>query len=792
MFSFRIAMLFIAFVFFIPATLFAEQKFSVSGTVRSTEGPTLPNATIFVHELNIGTTTDSEGYFEFLKIKPGSYHVHVYYTGYETAVKTFKVEDKPERLEIFLKPTSLELKAFVLEESILNIDNDERSIAVDVIDKNFIEKNASSSFAKTLEKLPGINSINLGTGISKPVIRGMSFNRIVVAENGIKQEGQQWGADHGLEIDQYNIERVEIIKGPASLIYGSDAMGGVVNIRPPVFPVDGTFASSVNLFGATNNDLLGTSLMAAGNKKGKIFRFRLTHQNYGDYKVPAESFNYNGYILPIVNGRLKNTAGNENNFTTAIGLNKNWGYSTVTLSVFEQHAGLFAGAHGTPRAYQLQHDGDYRDIGLPSQKTRHVKVMSNTNVLFKKNWLAIDLGYQNNNREELSLPHSHGVARVVESNLEHGLRLQTYTANIRYNIQNSERSSRTYGASGNFQEHKRDGFQFLLPDYTSGNMAAFVFQKYKAGEKLHLNAGIRYDQTFIHIYPYMEPVYESSGSSHYVQKNSEQEKAFGNVSGGLGLSWLMNDALNFKANLGSSFRTPAPYELSANGIHHGAFRHEMGDSSLSSERGYQLDLGLHFHKKEFLASFTPFVNYFNDYIFLSPSGRFSPLPEAGQLYRFMQTDALLAGAEFKSDYHISQALHIGFAGEYVFSMDLLNHYPLPFTPPFSGELEIEYELDKIGNKLSKTFLNFSVKATSAQNFTGRNEPSTPGYFLMNINSGTAVKVKEYQFQVVFSVHNLANNPYFAHLSRYRVLNLPEPGRNFRISLFLPLTNYKSK
>jgi iron complex outermembrane recepter protein len=770
-----------------PFQLYSQQFFSISGTVYSNDGSTLPGATVFLHELNLGTTTNSEGFFEILKVKPGNYHVHIYYTGFETAVKTFRIDSKNEYFTFLMKPSSLELKAFVLEESILNIDNNERSLNVEVIDKGFIEKNASTSFAKTLEKIPGINSINMGTGISKPVIRGMSFNRIAVAENGVKQEGQQWGADHGLEIDQYNVERVEIIKGPASLIYGSDAMGGVINIRPPVFPQEGSFISSLTSFGATNNDLLGTSLFAAGNTKGKIFRARLTHQTYGDYKVPAEDFTYNGFVLPLINNRLKNTAGQETSFSSTFGLNRNWGYSTVTVSVFGQHAGLFAGAHGTPRAYQLGDDGDNRDIGYPAQKTQHVKVLSNTNVLLKKNWLTMDIGYQQNHRQEMSLPHAHGIQSPINTgNIEHDLLLQTWSANMRYHHQASERSSRIYGVSGIFQQHRRQGFQFLLPDFISGNAAAFIFQKYKLREKLNVNAGLRYDQTVLDIKSYLEPIYEKPGQTELRAKNPAIVRNFGNFSGGAGLAWIISEKFDLKTNLGSSFRTPTPNELSSNGIHHGAFRFEMGDSSLVPERGYQLDIGLHYHKGDFIVAFTPFFNYFHNYIFLAPSGRFSPLPEAGQVYRFSQTEAILTGGELKADYHLTEALHLGFTSEYVYSMDLKNYYPLPFIPPFSSEVELEYEVEKAGKHLQKSFFNVAVKGFSPQKQTGRNEPATPGYFLINFNAGTNVEISGYKFKVLFSINNLADTHYLNHLSRYRILNLPEPGRNFRISFSFPL------
>ena len=775
-----------------PLHLFAQAFYALKGTVSDTENNLLPGATVFIHELNTGTTTDVNGKFEFLTIKPGSYHIHIYYTGFETAVREFKIIKADESFHISLKPTSLELKAFVIEESTLNIDNEERSMSVEVINREFIQKNTGTSFARTLEKIPGISSISFGTGISKPVIRGMSFNRVAVTENGIKQEGQQWGADHGLEIDQYNVDRVEIIKGPASLIHGSDAMGGVINIRPPVLPHENTLSSSVLLTGATNNNLLGTSAMVAGNKAGNSLRCRLSHQQYSDYKVPADSFTYNNYKLPIYEGRLKNTSGIENNFSTTAGIQRNWGNSTLTFSLFDQHAGLFSGAHGIPRAYELVHDGDYSNVDVPAQKTRHHKLIFNTNLLIRENWLIIDLGLQKNHRQELSLPHAHGKNPTANGNIELDLALQTYSGNIRYQIDKTDKLSRIFGLSGNFQQHQRGGFLFLLPDFTTGNIAGFVFQKYKFSSSLFFNAGLRYDQTVVRINEFLEPVYEDQSSvHHYITRNHNINRNFGNFSGGVGLSWIPSESWNLKLNAGSSFRSPAPNELASNGIHNGAFRHELGDSLLESERGYQLDLGLSWHNENFMYSFTPFFYYFDNYIFLSPSSKFSTLPEAGQIYKFIQTEAISTGGELKTDYHISKALHFGITGEWVFAHDVRTQYPIPFTPPLSAEIEAEYELESIKRAFDDLYFNFNIQTFAGQNRTARNEPKTPAYSLLNFSTGTYIKIKNQKLQLIFNLNNLTNKKYLNHLSRYRLLNLPEPGRNFRITLIIPF-DYKIK
>jgi iron complex outermembrane recepter protein len=777
--------LFTAFFIICFSHSLAQSLFNLRGEVKDEHGILLPGATVFIHEIQIGTVSNQDGKFEFYKIKPGAYHLHVQYTGYTAAVRNFKIDNQDLFLSITIKQSSIELKTFIMEESTLKIEEEATSVTIEVINQEYIQKNISNSFAKTLEKLPGINTISMGSGIAKPVIRGMSFNRVAVAENGIKQEGQQWGADHGLEIDPYNVDRVEIIKGPASLIFGSDAMAGVINIRPPLLPKENSFLSSVLLTGATNNDLVGTSIMAAGNKNGNIFRLRYSHQDYGDIRVPAERFTYNGFLLPIENGRLKNTAGNERNFSATSGVIRNWGYSTITFNSFNQRAGLFPGAHGIPRAFQLRHDGDFRNIDIPSQITRHLKVTSNSNILWKKNWLVVDIGAQQNHRQELSLPHLHGLGPRPASNIEHDLLLSTVSSNIRYNINKNDKTNIIYGISGSYQQHRQGGFHFLLPDFTLGNVGVFYFKRHEIKPGVHLNGGLRYDHHTLFINRFEEPVYADSETiSGYNLIVDNISRTYNNFSGGAGVSLVSSEFVNWKINLGSSYRIPTPNELSANGVHHGMFRHEMGDSTLLPERGYQLDLAYIYHQPDFVFSVTPFFWYFANYIFLTPTAQFSRLPEAGQLYRFRQSEAILSGGEVKADYHINKNLHTGVTGELVFAHNLTDGYPLPFTPPFAVEFESGYEME-IEKRIESFFVNCSYKIFAPQTLTARNEPSTPGYSIINVAAGLNIKLGQQKMQVFFHINNLTNNRYMHHLSRYRILNLPEPGRNFRFTLIIP-------
>jgi len=370
----RISGLFLFLLSF--CALSSAQSYEIKGRIVDEQGEGLLGATVYLHETLQGTSTNDSGYFYLKGLNRGTYHLHVTYVGYHAYSENVRVGDSTEYLLIELHQSDLELHEAIIEDNALKLEQGDYTISVQVIDSKSLERNQGTTLSNALEQVPGINSINMGVAVSKPVIRGMSGNRIVVAENGIKQEGQQWGADHGLEIDPFNAERIEIIKGPASLLYGSDAMGGVIHIKQPLIPLTGTHEGKFKGIYKSVNSTYGGTASASGNSSGWVYRLRATWLEYGDYHVPADSFTYNRYTLPIEDGTLKNTAGKEQHLDGQIGLHRKWGYSRISISNYNQNIGVFSGAIGIPRAYNLVDDGKSRKIELPNQRIIYHKIIS--------------------------------------------------------------------------------------------------------------------------------------------------------------------------------------------------------------------------------------------------------------------------------------------------------------------------------------------------------------------------------------------------------------------------------
>ena len=410
---------------------FAQGSFQVKGTIldQQTKKP-IEGATI--NDGSVYTFSSKEGEFTINNVSLGKHVFEISYLGYVSKNVTVEVNKSTKELIIVMVPSNTvldEVHIFGKAES----EEDRELPAITLkASKEFMNAHRENSLMQTLSNIPGVSTINIGSGQSKPVIRGLGFNRISVVQNGIKHEAQQWGSDHGLEIDQYDIEQIKIIKGPASLLYGSDAIAGVVDIQAPTIPTKQTVSGELNLLAETNNDLVGASLGVQGRYERWFHRGRLTLRDYADYKVPTDKINYDSYVFELENNKLRNTSGTEINVSYSLGfLGENIKSETFFSNVSAKN-GFFANAHGLEvRASSIDYDSSNRDIDLPYHKVNHFKIVNNTTVYKGENSIDIELGYQNNYREEHSEPVPHGFMPKPSDSKERVFNKSTYSANGR-------------------------------------------------------------------------------------------------------------------------------------------------------------------------------------------------------------------------------------------------------------------------------------------------------------------------------------------------------------------------
>lgn len=658
------------------------------------------------------------------------------------------------------------------------------------IPKEFFEHNNNGNVIKALEELPGVQSIDIGSGFSKPMIRGAGFNRIAVVENGIKQQGQQWGADHGLEIDAFNVEGVNLIKGAASLLYGSDAMGGVLEIRPLSANRPQGFFGELSLLGKSVNDALGASLMAGLHRGHWTFQGRYSEQHFGDYRVPTDTIVYLTLRLPIYNGRMKNTAGIERDGSLTA-LYRNGRYTaSYALSNAYQKSGFFPGAHGIPDVARLIDDGDARNIELPYAWVNHIKASTHQQYAFQRSIWSIDLGYQYNHREEWSAFHTHydgQTAPATNPDLELQFLLHTLTANAKTLILWNDKVTSTLGFNSEVQDNSIGGYAFLLPSYRRQTAGIYAMSEWSLNKQWTLSGGLRYDVGHIAIDAFSDPYlsiyllqqgYSASEVDNYQWSSYAVDRWLGDWSGALGAVGNLSNGWLFKANLGRCYRLPSANELAANGVHHGTFRHEQGDTTLHSEQGWQLDIDFSKEWDRMRLELSPFFNLYSNYIFLTPTSQWSLLPHAGQIYRYQEAPAILTGGEINYEYHITSHLCYQLKGEYVYTYNIERHTALSFSPPASMRNTLNYYLP-FGD------LFVAVQSIAPQNHIAQNEETTPGTTILHLGCHLKVPLGKHHLLVNLTVNNLLNTRYYNHLSFYRRVEVPEPGRNISISVKLP-------
>lgn len=670
-------------------------------------------------------------------------------------------------------------------------------LSIDILNADSIQKYQAGSLMQTLSRLPGVNAIGIGPNQSKPQIRGLGFNRVATVENGIKHEGQQWGLDHGLEIDQFSVGSAEVLKGASSFLYGSDAIGGVIRLLPPTeLPEDG-FKGNLNVLTKSNNATYGGSFHAQGRKGHWVFGGGFTHLDYADYKVPTDTVYVYNYAVRLKDRHVRNTAGRETHFQLRSGYISDRFSSILYLSNYHTKLGFFANAHGLePRGVDTAlYDKSSRDIGFPSQTVNHLKLINRSFIDWDKHKLWIDLGYQKNYRQEYNNYTAHGYMppvypqdMTVPIYLERLYDKQIYSMTLKDQFSLAKHRL-TIGANGDYQDNRIDGWSFLIPSYRQKAMGLFAYDQYLLDDRTTLYGALRYDYSHIHTSSYQDwfdSQLEGNQTARIVRA-SELSRSFNSLVWSIGAGRQFG-SVETKINLGKSFRAPIAQELAANGVNYHYFSYEKGNGSLSPEQSYQLDLSLTWSAKKAAAALTPFFNYFSNYIYLNPTSRYDQYYGAGnQIFEYTESRVRRYGAELKVSYQPLKQWKVELLGEYVRSEQLSGAkkgYTLPFSPAPSILMDLSWAA-KNSKHFKDTYLSIDCKWTAAQYHVVPPEEFTPAYQVFNFRTGTQVNFAKSAIQLRLQIQNLFDKKYMDHTSFYRLIALPEQGRNFILSIGVP-------
>lgn len=647
------------------------------------------------------------------------------------------------------------------------------------INSSYLESHFAGSLMQTLDNLPGVKAMAIGSGQSKPLIRGMGFNRMAVIENGIKHESQQWGDDHGLEINQFDIDKVEIIKGPSALLYGSDAIGGVLNLYSNYAPKS-DLEAKILLFTHSNNKSIGFATKI-GQRKNRFFYFLgLSMLDYADYRVTADSIQYYSYRVALKSKRLRNTAGTERNGNLMFGYFKGDFQTNIKISNNNSKNGFFANAHGLEvRLSDIDYDKSVRDVNLPYQSVNHFKIINHTAWSKGSLLLESNLAYQNNIRKEYSEPVSHGYMPQPSGTLERKFNKDTYSAHIGVKKYYSTQNYFQIGANLEQQSNKIGGWGFIIPNFRALNIGSFLFNQIKMGQNIIINEGIRYDYANIDIDSYTDwyktPM--DNQDSVYKQRSINSQKQFNSFTWSLGVNYHTDNWI-FKLNLGKSFRIPIAKELGADGINYHIFRYEKGNNNLSPEQSYQLDFAMQYNNKRWEINIEPFINYFPNYIYLNPTAKYT---EGLQTYYYTQAKVFRYGFEIQLLFHFNEKLETELKSDYLYSVQLSGDkkgYTLPFSVPSSADFNVKYTL----NNENLCFVTCNIRVVDAQKEIVPPEKITDGYWLLNASLTKHFCINRYILKMILQAKNILNKHYYNHTSFYRLMDIPEAGLNIMITL----------
>lgn len=739
----------ILFLFLLGCS-FAANSQQLTGTILNNENKPIENAEVHIESLQLRTTSDSEGNFEFNDLPKAVLKIKIAVLGYKTVNKEVDLK-QTDKLDV-----AMETSVFNMDEVIVSAPfnklQSENVMKVEKTTLKQLREAGAITLAEGLGQTPGVESVSTGVGIAKPVIRGLRGNRIIVYNAGVRLENQQWGEEHGLGVDDAGIESYEVIKGPASLLYGSDALGGVIYFNPEKFASNDEFNANAGTTYFSNTNGYKAQFGAKKSINGWKFIANASRSEHSDYET--------GDGTSITNSRF-----NETNFNTAIGFNNKFIASTLRYLHNSSELGI---------TEEIGDQTNTKSLEEPFQDLSS-NLISVTNTIFLKNSkITANFGFNNNVRKEFEEHHHDEEEEVEEEEHEENeeaaldLALKTYNYDIKWHLPKKNNLEAIVGVQGIYQTNENSGEEILIPDAKTNDIGLMTNAVYTQGEHT-FQGGIRFDHRNL------ETEYHSvehEGETHEFNPISED---YSNVSASLGYKTKLFKNLNTRVNLASGFKAPTLNELASNGEHHGSNRFEIGNSNLKSERSFQADLGLEYSNDYFEFVANGFYNNIADFIFASPTGA----KEEELEVEYLQENAMLYGGEFGVHFHPKEIdwLHVTSNFQTVVGEQENGDY-LPFIPASKLTSSVRANLPKRFKSLNNGFAALTLENNFDQENDAPFETRTGGFSLLNFGLGGNVTFDKVDLDFNFNINNLLDKSYVNHLSRLKANNIPNIGRNF--------------
>ncbi|RYF16011.1 MAG: TonB-dependent receptor, partial [Flavobacteriales bacterium] len=758
-------LLLLSFTFLIFGLVASAQNGFIKGTITSNGSPA-PNITVKVVGRNQMTKSDQKGFYILKNLPTGA--LELQFSGVSYKTKRIQTMVESDTLMISTDLSSLESN---LDEVVVTGVNRATAlrkspVPIAVLTKKTMDQNVNTNLIEAIVKgVPGVTAVTTGPNVSKPFIRGLGYNRVLTLYDGLRQEGQQWGDEHGIEVDEYGISKAEVVKGPASLTYGSDALAGVINMIPySPMQEDGKLTGDFTTNFQSNNGMVGASLGLAYIKNDWKYSFRASGKAAHNY--------YNK-----VDGYVFGTAFREYNVSASARVDKSWGYSKTAITYYNNLMEIPDGSRDSiSRRFtrQVLDDGDDiknrplvsdQDLNRYSinplhQHIQHYRFYNASQFKFGSSDLNILIGGQQSVRREYNHPTAPKQAGLY-------VVLNTLNYDVKYNLPDFAGIESTLGVNGMYQSNRsKDATDFPIPDYDLFDIGAFYFAKKSFG-KLDISGGVRMDRRNINWNNFYVGTDAQTGFGRKSDASDQMadlqfpsfNRNYYGFSGSVGFTYNLSERFLFKANIARGYRAPNITEIGSNGLDPGAHIVYLGNRTFKPEFNLQQDIGVIAYLQDADISLELFNNNIQNYIYQSrltdENGNPVVVVPGNLTYQYQQSKARLYGAELSVNLHPASAKWLNFNNSFAYVVGLNKNEELlrlhgseakylPFIPPLQIRSELKATAQKSIGVFSKPYVKVDAVLFADQNkfyALDNTETFTKGYTLFNAGVGSAIKSK---------------------------------------------------
>lgn len=780
---------------FMAGSLCAYSQNTISGNVTTTQNKPLDGAHIHIEELH--AISNPDGSYKMQNIPAGQHRVVVSYIGYKS-LDTLLYITGSTRLDAILKPEATQLQEVVLS---ANNAVPKNVIHEQKLKTETIEKYSNASLGDALKEIAGVYTLKTGNNIVKPVINGLHSSRVPVISNNVRLEDQQWGTEHAPNLDINSAGKISVIKGASALQYGGDAVGGIVLVEPVKVLKDTLFGKTI--LNAASNGRGGSisSSLQKGAEKGWAWNAAGTYKYMGDREAPD-------YVLSNTGNRESNFAGDVKYIGSDYDLSASYSFYDATIGIAKAtHIGnvsdlVRAINSGRPNVVEVF----TYDINAPRQEVQHHLAKLNFNKRFSDaSTLSVQYAFQHNSRKEFDIRRG---AFTNKPALD--LTLVTHSAQADWKKEADALTLKS-GISGSVQKNDANpdtNIRPLIPNYSKYDAGVYGIASYAFSDSFTAEAGARYDFSKMDASKfYQKSRWTNLGYdkefTHFItgdfgtQWLTNPQFTFHNISASIGIRKELNNGMQVLANASLAMRNPNPSELFSDGLHHSNGTIELGDLRTEKEKGYKFSATLLKSNGNFNFEVTPYLNLINNFIYLAPTEIEYTIRGAFPVYRYRQTDALLAGLDLHTNWKIASNWQHSFSFAYVYGQDTTKDQPLIEMPPLNiantirytkenwHQLFLELRSEAIFKQTRYPDNNFNVDLpVNGELVNTPVDVSTPpaGYHLLHFNSGITFNTSQKSTVTVgLSVLNIFNTTYRDYLNRQR-LYTDDLGRNVQLQL----------